>query len=98
MDMTRCFLVDISMPKRLWCELAILLIIRPDSPSRDATNRLSSRFGRYVETRRRYDWLRLVSMRCASSELQFGALRGVVAREKQGVTVAESLVFRVSTH
>ena len=54
-----------------------------DSPSRDATNSVSSRFSRSIETPRRFGWLRIVLTRCASSELQFGALREVVARERQ---------------
>ena len=66
----------------------------PGSPSRDAANWLSSRFSRSVETRRRYCWLRgwCSPSKCASSELQFGILREVVARERQGtLSVAESL-------
>ena len=42
----------------------------------------------------------MVSTRCASSELELGALWGVVARERQGALscqVAESLVGRPST-
>ena len=58
--------------------------VGPDSLSRDAVNSLSSRFSRSVETRRRYGCLRMVFTRCASSELQFGALREVVARERLG--------------
>ena len=58
--------------------------VGPDSPSRDATNWLSSRFGRSVQTRRRYGWLRMVFTRCVSSELQFRALGEVVARKRQG--------------
>ena len=34
--------------------------VRPGSPSRDAANRLPSRFGLSVETRRQYGWLRMV--------------------------------------
>ena len=50
--------------------------VGPYSPSSDAANWLSSQFGRSVETRRRYVWLRMVLTRCASSELQFGARIG----------------------
>ena len=39
------------------------------SPSRDATNWLSSRFSRSVKTRRRFGWNRMVFTRCASSKL-----------------------------
>ena len=46
--------------------------------------RLSSRFSRSVETRRRFVCLRMVVTTCASSELQFGILREVAARERQG--------------
>ena len=35
--------------------------VGPGSPSRDAANWLPSRFGRSVETRRQYGWLRMVS-------------------------------------
>ena len=52
-----------------------------NSTSRDAADWLSLRFSRSVETRRRFGWLRMV---CTSSELQFGALWEVVARERQG--------------
>ena len=38
-----------------------------------------------------FGWLRMVSTRCASSELQFGALREEAARERQGALM-ESLV------
>ena len=34
--------------------------VGPGSPSRDAANWLSSRFSLWVETRRRYGWLRMV--------------------------------------
>ena len=34
--------------------------VGPGSPSRDAANWLSSRFGLLVETRRQYGWLRMV--------------------------------------
>ena len=44
--------------------------VGPESPSRDATKRLSSRFSRSVETRRRYGWLKMVLTRGASSDLQ----------------------------
>ena len=54
-----------------------------DSPSIDAANWLSSRFSPSVETRHRYGWLRMVFTECASSELQFGALREVLARRRQ---------------
>ena len=56
----------------------------PGSPSKYAANWLSSRFSRSIETRRWYGWLRIVFTRCAFSELQLGALREVVARERQG--------------
>ena len=56
--------------------------VGPDSPSRDTAK--SSRFSRSVETRQRYGWLRIVFTRCASSKLQFGALREVVTRERPG--------------
>ena len=36
-----------------------------------------------VETRRRFGGLRMVFTRCASFELEFGALREMVARERQ---------------
>ena len=39
-----------------------------------------------------------MSTRCSSSELQCGALREEVARERQGGTVAGSLAGRISTH
>ena len=57
--------------------------VGPDPPSRDAANWLSSRFSRSVETRRRYGWLRMVFTGCASSELQLGALREVMARRRR---------------
>ena len=66
------------------CERAFPRGVGPESPSRDAANWLSLRFGRSVGTRQRYGWLRIVFTRCASSELQFGALQEVVARERQG--------------
>ena len=56
----------------------------PDSPSRDAANWLSSRFSRSVETRRRCGWLRIVFTRCASSELQLGAIQEAMTRDRQG--------------
>ena len=34
--------------------------VGPGSPSRDAANWLPSRFGLSVETRRQYDWMRMV--------------------------------------
>ena len=34
--------------------------VGPGSPSKDAANWLPSRFGLWVETRRRYGWLRMV--------------------------------------
>ena len=70
-----------------------------DAPSSEAADWLSSRFSRSFETRRRFGLLRIMFTRCASSELQFGALREVlmVARERQGGTVAESLVRGSST-
>ena len=34
--------------------------VGPDSPSRDAANRLPSRFSLSVETRRQYGWLRMM--------------------------------------
>ena len=58
--------------------------VGPYSPSRDDTNWLTLRFSWWVETRRRFGWLRMVSTWCAFSELQFGALREEVARERQG--------------
>ena len=46
----------------------------------------------------RFGWLRMVFTRCASFELQFDALRGeVVACERQGDIVVESLARRSST-
>ena len=57
--------------------------VGPDSPSRDDTNWLSTRFSRSVETRRRFDWLRAASARRATSELQFGALREEVALSRK---------------
>ena len=53
------------------------------SLSRDAFNWLSLGFSRSVETRRWFGWLRIVSLKCTVSELKFGALWEVVAREKQ---------------
>ena len=53
-----------------------------DSPSRDNTNWLSTRFSRSVQMRGRFVWLMMVSTRCTSSERQFGALREEVARER----------------
>ena len=55
-----------------------------DLPSSDATKWLSSRFSRSVDTRRWFGWLRIVFTRRAFSELSFGAIREVVARERQG--------------
>ena len=52
------------------------------SPSRGAINLMFCQFRRSVETRQRYGWLRMVFTRCPSGELQFGALREVVARER----------------
>ena len=67
------------------CGRVFLAGVELDSSSRDAANWLSSRFSQSVETPwRRFDWLKMLSTRCASSELQFGALREVVARERQG--------------
>ena len=54
------------------------------SPSRDAANWPSSRLNRSVERQRRYGWLRIGFTGCVSSELQFGVLREVMARERQG--------------
>ena len=55
------------------------------SPSRDATNWLSSRFSLSVESRRRYGWLRMVfpgaPPRPSSNLVPFGR---VAARERQG--------------
>ena len=42
------------------CGRVFLTGVGPGSPSRDAANWLSSRFGLSVETRRQYDWLRMV--------------------------------------
>ena len=39
-----------------------------DSPSKDAANWLSSRFSRSVEMQQRFGWLKMVLIRCASSE------------------------------
>ena len=61
-----------------------------ESSWRDATNWLSLRLGRSVEKRRRFGWLRMMFDRCASSEFHFGALRDVVARERQGVLSRKS--------
>ena len=74
--------------------------VGPGSPSKDAANWLPSRFGLSVETQRRYGWLRMVSQVCASSELQFGALREGGSTREAGSTIAESLVvlYRVDTH
>ena len=57
-----------------------------DSPSRDASNWLSTRFSRSVETRRRFGCLRIDGVHPvrASSKLQFGSLGEEVARERQG--------------
>ena len=54
-----------------------------DSLSRDAINWLSLGFSRSVETRRWFGWLRMVSLRCAVSELKNSALREVVALKRQ---------------
>ena len=68
---------------RYECGIVFPADVGLDSPSRDAATWLSSRFSRSVETRRRYDWLRMVFPRCAFSKLHFGALWEVVARERQ---------------
>ena len=52
------------------------------SPSRHATNWLSSRFSPSIETWRRFGWLRMMFTSCASSELKLGALREVVADDR----------------
>ena len=69
-----------------------------DLPSRDNTDCLSTRFGRSVETRRRFGWLRMVPTRCASSELApiWCSSEGGSTREAGG-TVAESLEGRRRT-
>ena len=56
----------------------------------DATNWLSSRFSRSVETQRRFGWLKMIYTRCASSELQCCVLREMVARERQGALSREA--------
>ena len=66
------------------CGRVFPVSVRLDSLSRDAANWLSSRFSRSVEMQLRFGCLRMVFTRCASSELQFGALWGVVARERKG--------------
>ena len=58
--------------------------VGPGSPSGDVANWTSSRFNRSVETRRWYGWLRMLFTRCASSELEFGALREAMAHQRQG--------------
>ena len=75
----------------------------PDSPSRNAASWLSSPFSRSVEMQWRYGWLRMVFTRCASSELQFEALREVVVREKQGALSRKdwegtAALYRVSAY
>ena len=67
------------------CGRVVSAGVGPDAPSRDAANRLSSQFSRPTDTRRRYGWLRMVFNRRTSSELQFGALREVVVREREEV-------------
>ena len=57
------------------CNSCSICRVGLDSPSTDATNWQSTRFGRSVQTRRQFGWLRIVFTRYASSELQFGALR-----------------------
>ena len=54
-------------------------------------------FHTVVETRWRFGWLRAVFTRCASSDLQFGALSGGGGTREAGGTVAESLVKHRST-
>ena len=51
-----------------------------DPPSRNSSNSLFSRYSRSASTWRRFGWLRMAFTRCASSELQIGTLRELVAR------------------
>ena len=86
------------------CGIVFSAGVGPDLPSSDAANWLSSRLSRSVEMRRRYGRLRMVFTRYASPELQFGALREVVARERQCALLRKvwsgtaTLYYRVSAH
>ena len=72
----------------------------PDSPSRDAANWRSLRFGRSVETRRRYGWLRMVLPGARLFRAPIWCPSGGGGAREAGSTVAESLValYRVSMH
>ena len=70
--------------------------VGPDSPSRDATNWLSSRFSLSVETRRRFGWLTMISTRCGTSRAPIWCPFGRSARgrwhcrEKTGTAARSS--------
>ena len=61
------------------------MVVGLDSPSRDAGNWLFSRLSRSVKMRWRFGWLGMILTSHAFPELQFGALREMVARERQRV-------------
>ena len=74
--------------------------VGPGSPSRDAANRLPSRFGLSVETRRQYGWLRMVFLGVRLFRAPIGGLREGGGTPQAGSTIAESLVvlYQVGTH
>ena len=75
--------------------------VGPGSTSRDVFNRLSCRFSRSVETRRRYDWLRMVFPGARLFRAPIWCPSGGGAtREKGSTVVAERMValYRVTTH
>ena len=81
-----------------------------DPPSKDATNWLSSRFGRSVEKRQRSGRLRIVFTRCASFMPQLGPPQEVIICERQGALCGKpgkvqqhaqayrDTIYRVSKH
>ena len=59
------FIIEVlNLDLRCKCEMVFPAGVGPDSPSRDANNWGSQRFSRSVETRRRFDWLRMMFIRC----------------------------------
>ena len=70
--------------------------VGPDSPSRDGTTWLSTRFSRSLGTRRRFSCVRAVFTRCAFRAPIRCPSGGGGTRESGG-SVAESLVGRCST-
>ena len=69
------------------------MVVGLDSPSGDAGNWLFSRLSRSVKMRWRFGWLGMILTinSHAFPELQFGALREMVARERQRVLSRKGL-------